>query len=182
MAITCDAVSRSFAVTRPMPHFRFARLKQRSTSNCSHSSRYAESDSKYDRFAALYEDFANDCIEIVLEQAESGNVTEVNIVAVLDTLAYVEGGETSHDIVWMYNPMNLFLDGTATLPAWVWTVTGGVDSDSSTLVSMNDALALAMNGVDASFAWTWNMGHGSNTPLNTTQNGVIDAMMTKYAE
>lgn len=143
---------------------------------------YGASDSKYDSFAALYEDFANDCIEIVLGQAESGNVTEENIAAVLNTLAYVPGGEISHDIVWMYNPMNLFLDGTATLPAWVWTVTGGVDSDSSNLVSMNDALALAMNGVDASFAWTWNMGHGSNTPLNTTQNGVIDAMMAKYAE
>lgn len=143
---------------------------------------YADSDSRYDSFADLYEDFANDCIEIVLGQGESGNVTEENIAAVLNTLAYVNGGEVSHDIVWMYNPMNLFLDGTATLPTWVWTVTGGVDSDSSNLVSMNDALALSMNGVDASFAWTWNAGHGSNTPLNTTQNGVIDAMMAKYAE
>ncbi len=48
--------------------------------------------------------------------------------------------------------------------------------------SYSDALALSMNGVDASFAWTWNAGHGSNTPLNTTQNGVIDAMMAKYAK
>ena len=143
---------------------------------------YADSDSRYDSFADLYEDFANDCIEIVLGQEQSGNVTEANITAVLNTLAYVPGGEVSHDIVWMYNPMNLFLDGTATLPTWVWTVTGGVDSDSSNLVSMNDALALSMNGVDANFAWTWNAGHGSNTPLNTTQNGVIDAMMAKYAE
>jgi len=143
---------------------------------------YADSDSRYDSFADLYEDFANDCIEIVLGQGQSGNVTEKNIAAVLDTLAYADGGTVSHDIVWMYNPMNLFLDGTATLPTWVWTVTGGVDSDSSNLVSMNDALALSMNGVDASFAWTWNAGHGSNTPLNTTQNGVIDAMMAKYAE
>lgn len=143
---------------------------------------YTDSDSRYDSFADLYEDFANDCIEIVLGQEQSGNVTEANIAAVLNTLAYVPGGEVSHDIVWMYNPMNLFLDGTATLPTWVWTVTGGVDSDSSNLVSMNDALALSMNGVDASFAWTWNAGHGSNTPLNTTQNGVIDAMMAKYAK
>ena len=143
---------------------------------------YADSDSSYESFAALYEDFANDCIEIVLGQEQSGHVTDENIAAVLNTLAYAEGGTVSHDIVWMYNPMNLFLDGTAVLPAWVWTVTGGVDSDSSNLVSMNDALALGMNGVDASFAWTWNMGHGSNTPLNTTQNGVIDAMMAKYAE
>lgn len=143
---------------------------------------YGDADSSHDSFAELYEDFSNDCIEIVQGQAESGNVTEANIAAVLNTLAYVDGGEVSFDIVWMYNPMNLFLDGTATLPTWVWTVTGGVDSDSSNLVSMNDALALSMNGVDASFAWTWNAGHGSNTPLNTTQNGVIDAMMAKYAE
>lgn len=143
---------------------------------------YGESDSGYGSFAELYEDFANDCIEIVLGQEQSGCVTEENIAAVLNTLRYVPDGTVSHDIVWMYNPMNLFMDGTATLPTWVWTVTGGVDSDSSNLVSMNDALALSMNGVDASFAWTWGAGHGSNTPLATTQNGVIDAMMDKYAE
>ena len=142
---------------------------------------YTDADSRYDSFDALYGDFANDCIEIVLGQEKSGQATEENIRAVLRTLAYAENGVVSHDAVWMYNPMNLFLDGTAVLPAWVWTVTGGVDSDSSNLVSMNDALALAMNGVDASFAWTWNAGHGANTPLNTTQNGVIDQMMAKYA-
>jgi hypothetical protein len=143
---------------------------------------YGASDSKHDSFADLYEDFANDCIEIVLGQEQSGKVTKENIDAVLNALAYVDGGAVSHDIVWMYNPMNLFLDGTATLPTWVWTVTGGVDSDSSNLVSMNDALALAMHGVDASFAWTWGAGHGGNTPLNTNQNGMIDRMMAKHAD
>ena len=40
MAITWAAVPRSFAVTSPMPYFRFARLNLRSTSTRSHSSRY----------------------------------------------------------------------------------------------------------------------------------------------
>lgn len=143
---------------------------------------YTDGETKYDSFAALYEDFANDCIEIVLGQEASGKVTKKNIEAVLATCNYNEKPVVTHDAVWMYNPMNLFLDGSSTLPAWVWTVTGAADSDSSNLVTLNDAVALAMNGVDAEFAWTWGAGHGANTPLNTTQNGTIDAMMAKYAE
>ena len=142
---------------------------------------YAEGDSSlYDTFEELYESFANDCIEIVLGQEQSGVVTQANIDAVLATLDYVENPVENHNAVWIYNPMQLFLDGTATLPTWVWTVTGAADSDSSNLVSMNDAIALTMGGTDAVYAWTWGAGHGSNTPLNTTQNGVINAMMAKY--
>ena len=37
-ATTCAAVSSSFAVTRPIPHFRFPKLNLRSTSTRSHSS------------------------------------------------------------------------------------------------------------------------------------------------
>lgn len=144
---------------------------------------YTENDSSlYDTFEELYESFANDCIEIVLGQEQSGRVTGENIEAVLNTLNYVQDGSVSHDAVWVYNPMNLFLDGTAVLPTWVWTVTGAADSDSSNLVSLNDAVALDMGGVDASFAWTWGAGHGASTPLNTSQNGTIDAMMAKYAD
>ena len=143
---------------------------------------YTNGETQYDSFEALYTDFANDCIEIVLGQEYSGQVTDENIAAVLATRVGAENEDGDHDAVWMYNPMRLFLDGTATLPTWVWTVTGAADSDSSNLVSMNDAIALAMNGTDASFAWTWGAGHGSNTPLNTSQNGTIDAMMAKYAE
>lgn len=142
---------------------------------------YAETDSSlYDTFEELYESFANDCIEIVLGQEQSGVVTQANIDAVLATLDYAENPVENHNAVWIYNPMQLFLDGTATLPTWVWTVTGAADSDSSNLVSMNDAIALTMGGTDAVYAWTWGAGHGSNTPLNTTQNGVINAMMAKY--
>ena len=143
---------------------------------------YTNGETQYDSFADLYNDFANDCIEIVLGQEQSGQVTEENISAVLATLNYAENSVENHNAVWIYNPMNLFLDGTSTLPAWVWTVTGAADSDSSNLVSMNDAIALSMNGVKASFAWTWGAGHGSNTPLNTSQNGTIDAMMAYFAE
>ena len=39
IAITWAVVSRSFAMTSPMPHLRFARLNLRSTSTRSHSSR-----------------------------------------------------------------------------------------------------------------------------------------------
>ena len=39
VSILVNAVSRSFAVTSPMPHLRFARLNLRSTSTRSHSSR-----------------------------------------------------------------------------------------------------------------------------------------------
>ena len=144
---------------------------------------YTSDDSSlYETFDELYESFANDCIEIVLGQEQSGVVTQANIDAVLATLDYVDEPVVNHNAVWIYNPMQLFLDGTATLPTWVWTVTGAADSDSSNLVSMNDAIALEMGGTDAVFAWTWGAGHGSNTPLNTTQNGTIDQMMARYAE
>ena len=144
---------------------------------------YTPADSRlYDSFGELYESFANDCIEIVLGQEQSGVVTQENIGAVLATLDYLESPVVNHNAVWIYNPMKLILDGTATLPAWVWTVTGAADSDSSNLVSMNDAIALNMGGTDAVYAWTWGAGHGSNTPLNTTQNGMIDQMMARYAD
>lgn len=144
---------------------------------------YTSDDSSlYETFDELYESFANDCIEIVLGQEQSGVVTQENIDAVLATLDYVDEPVPNYNAVWIYNPMKLFLDGTATLPTWVWTVTGAADSDSSNLVSMNDAIALEMGGTDAEFAWTWGAGHGSNTPLNTSQNGTIDQMMAKYAE
>ena len=39
IAMTCSAVSCSFAVTKPIPHFRFDKLNLRSTSTLSHSSR-----------------------------------------------------------------------------------------------------------------------------------------------
>ena len=78
---------------------------------------YTTDDSSlYETFDELYESFANDCIEIVLGQEQSGVVTQANIDAVLATLDYVEEPVANYNAVWIYNPMQLFLDGTATLP------------------------------------------------------------------